>query len=249
LNFHLTDLTYSYNSSDVPALQQISISFDSASVIGLAGANGSGKTTLIKILLGQLIGFEGRYTIDDQVITDRFANILPTFRIGYAPDTPILDEALTGFEILSLVAEIRTMPVDRFENELTAFRQLLQIEDWLELKQCREYSSGMRRKIAIAIAYLGDRSFVVLDEPTNDLDPLALFGLKKLIADRRAQGVGTLVSSHMLDFVEKAVGQVILLSRGAVKYQGTVKDLFDAHPSSQTLDAIYNDLFTGGKTK
>jgi ABC-2 type transport system ATP-binding protein len=247
LNFQINNLTYSYPSAGSPALKKVSVSIDSSRVIGLAGANGSGKTTLIRILLGQLGDFSGAYSIDEKKISDRAANILSTYRIGYAPDVPVLDEALTGFEILNLVGEVRNIPVDRFESDLAFFKQLLRIEDWLELKQCREYSSGMRRKLAIAIAYLGDISFVVLDEPTNDLDPLAVFGLKKLIADRHEKGVGTFVSSHMLDFVEKAVDQVILLSHGSINYQGGLQQLFSSNPTAKTLDEIYFALFNNEK--
>jgi ABC-type multidrug transport system ATPase subunit len=157
---------------------------------------------------------------------------------------PVLDETLTGYEILTLVAEIRKVDRARFSDELVMFRDLLLIEEWLENKPCHEYSAGMRRKTAIAIAYLGDRSFVVLDEPTNDLDPLAVFGLKKLVAYKKARGTGTLVSSHMLDFVEKTVDDVVLLSHGTATWCGTLASLHATHPDQPTLDEIYFDMFS-----
>jgi ABC-type multidrug transport system ATPase subunit len=242
--FSVQNLGYRYGASAAPALNDVSLAVDGKRITGLAGANGSGKTTLIRVLLGQLVDFTGEYAIDGVGVADRAAGLIAACGIGYAPDTPILDEILTGYEILSLVAEIRKVDSALFKDELVMFRELLRLEEWLENKQCHEYSAGMRRKIAIAVAYLGSRSFVVLDEPTNDLDPLAVFGLKKLIAYKKARGAGTLVSSHMLDFVEKTVDDVVLLSHGLVAHAGRLAELHAAHPQAATLDEIYFGLFS-----
>ena len=175
-------LGYRYTNAAAGALTDVSLSLDSTRITGLAGANGSGKTTIIKVLLGILIDFSGHYTINGQPVSDRFANLLAVHQIGYAPDMPVLDEVLTGFEILALVAELRNQPAAAFAQELTLLREFLRIDSWFENQPCREYSAGMRRKTAIALACIGNRSYLVLDEPTNDLDPLANFGLKKLLA-------------------------------------------------------------------
>jgi ABC-type multidrug transport system ATPase subunit len=106
MRFSFTKINFSY-AIRAFGLKDLSFEFNSTDVIGLAGANGSGKTTLLRILLGQLIGFTGDYCIDGETIRDISGSIPFRFSIGYVPDSPLLDEALTGFEILSLIADIR----------------------------------------------------------------------------------------------------------------------------------------------
>jgi ABC-type multidrug transport system ATPase subunit len=225
-------------------LKDISFSFDATDVVGLAGANGSGKTTLIRILLGQLVGFKGEYRINGQIISDVSGSVPFRFSIGYAPDSPVLDDALTGYEILSLVADIRKINKPSFDADIALFTSQLHIEDWMQTKRCAEYSTGMRRKISLAVAFLGTPSFVILDEPTNGLDPVSVFGLKKVIAEKKARGCGCLIASHILDFVEKTADHVLLLKNGSLLYGGSLPKIFDLWPGNKNLEEIYMTLFS-----
>ena len=240
----LDSVSYAYSGAAQRALNALSLAINSSRTTGLAGANGSGKTTLIKILLGQLVDATGNYTIDGSVVGNRTGDLLAAYGIGYAPDLPVLDEVLTGRELLELIAEIHDQDKGAVESATRLFRELLGLDDWFENKQCRDYSAGMRRKIAIAIAYLTAGRFAVLDEPTNDLDPLAVYGLKKLIAHYRGLGIGTLVSSHMLDFMEKTVDDIILLKHGECRYAGSLEALRSQYQKTVTLDEVYFSLFT-----
>lgn len=243
MNFTLDHLFFSYKKSLGNCLSDISFTCLSNKVTGLAGANGSGKTTLIKIMLGQLIGFTGNYSIDAQKITDTFGNIPALYSIGYAPDASVLDDTLTGLEILSLVAEIRNVEKPAFEKDLASFKSLLHIEDWISNKKCSEYSTGMKKKINLAIALLGKPAFAVLDEPTNGLDPISVFGLKKLILEKKDAGTGCLVASHILDFVEKIADDVLLLKNGTLSYGGSLTDIKTRYSDKQSLEEIYFTLF------
>lgn len=241
--FTLNDLSFKYAPKADYALKGLSLSIDSALITGLAGANGSGKTTLIRILLGQLIDIEGAYAIDGLPASDAHGEMLHRYGIGYAPDDILLDEYLTGYEILDMVASMRKIPRRDFEADITLFSENLRLEDWFQKRQCRTYSSGMRRKTALCLAYLGSPSYVVLDEPTNGLDPLSVYGLKIIIREKKSRGAGTLIASHILDFVEKTADDCILLCKGSLSYQGPLATLTKAHRGAP-LEDIYFSLFS-----
>jgi ABC-2 type transport system ATP-binding protein len=236
----LNNLSYRYSPHPERVLNDLNLSIDTSRITGLAGANGSGKTTLIRILLGQLVGFEGEYLIGDTRIKDTSGSLPFNYRFGYCPETPVLDDALTGYEILSLVADIRAVDKKSFKDEIALFKHHLQIEEWLETQKCGEYSTGMRRKLALSIAYLGALSFAILDEPTNGLDPLAVFGLKKIIRMKKEKGIGTLLASHILDFVETTTDDIILLKHGTILRRGALGEVMSC---GKSLEEIYCTLF------
>ena len=101
----------------------------------------------------------------------------------------------------------------------------------------------MRRKVSLMIAFLSASDYLIIDEPTNGLDPLSVFGIKKLLAQYKEQGRGVLVSSHMLDFVEKIAVNILILKKGKIAFAGTVKELMERWPG-KGLDEIYYHLFT-----
>jgi ABC-type multidrug transport system ATPase subunit len=243
MHFNLNDISYKYAPNADYALRSISLPIDSNLITGLAGANGSGKTTLIKILLGQLIDIEGSYLIDGHTAPSIHGEIPHRYSIGYAPDDVLLDDYLTGYEILEMVASLRNIPRQDLENDINLFSENLKLEEWFYKRQCRTYSSGMRRKTAICLAYIGKHAYAVLDEPTNGLDPLSAYGLKKIIREKKISGTGTLVSSHILDFIEKTADHCIVLCKGSLFYQGPLEALKQSH-NGATLEDIYFSLFS-----
>lgn len=244
MKFELTDVEFSYPGTTGNALQKINLSFDSGSITGLVGANGSGKSTLIKILLRQLIGYKGSYRIDDQLIDDFSGSVLGTYGIGYAPEDVVLDEFLTGYEILYIIKEIRNITDQRFNEDLDFLSTSLRVEDWLQKKTCSEYSQGMRRKLSIMIALIGPVRYAILDEPNNGLDPLSIFGLKQAIVKRKNEGVGVLISTHVLDIIDKISDDVVMLRRGSLLYSGTVATLKNSWPQKDSLEEIYCEMYS-----
>ncbi|HEX7511557.1 MAG TPA: ATP-binding cassette domain-containing protein, partial [Chitinivibrionales bacterium] len=186
---------------------------------------------------------EGRFAIDGAAVSDGNGDILHRFNIGYAPDEVLLDEYLTGYEIMEMAAALRKISAPDFESDMALFTENLRLEDWFQTRQCRTYSSDMRRKAAVCLAYLGKPAFVVLDEPTNGLDPLSVYGLKQVIRAKKEAGTGTLIASHILDFVEKTADDCILLCKGTLSYAGKLTELVKTH-NGATLEEIYFSLFS-----
>jgi ABC-type multidrug transport system ATPase subunit len=241
--FTLENLLYSYTKNDRFSLGPLSFTLRSDVITALVGSNGSGKTTLIRVLLNELINYDGVYTIDSKPVRDINGTVLYDFGIGYAPEDPLLDEQLSGYEILCIIKEIHRIKDEIFENNIAQFRHLFQLESWFDTAPCKEYSQGMRRKVSLMIAFLSASDYLIIDEPTNGLDPLSVFGIKKLLAQYKEQGRGVLVSSHMLDFVEKIAVNILILKKGKIAFAGTVKELMERWPG-KGLDEIYYHLFT-----
>jgi ABC-type multidrug transport system ATPase subunit len=243
MNFTLGNLTYHYAAGGSFTLGPLSLSIPSENITALVGSNGSGKTTLIKVLLGELIGYAGSYSIDDVLMCDPTGSLLHRYGIGYAPEHPVLEERLTGFEIMHLLKDIHRVSDADFAAQVDECRSAFHLDEWFENAPCREYSQGMRKKVSLMIALIGAPRFIIIDEPTNGLDPIAVFGLKKILSRRAQDGHGALVSSHMLDFVERIALEVIILKKGTAAFAGTVGRLFELHPGKR-LDEIYYHLFT-----
>jgi len=245
--FTLENMTFRYRGKSGFCLGPLSLSFDSRRITAVIGSNGSGKTTLIRVLLRQLTPGAGEYMVDAKPVDDRTGDFCHSNGIGYAPENPILDETLTGNEIVQIVKDLRGISDETFAAEIKSFGSYLQLGGWFQTVPCRECSQGMRRKITLITAWLGAQSCVIIDEPTNGLDPIAVFGVKKIMQARRENGVGTLISSHVLDLVEKIADDLIILREGRIAFAGSLGALSAQWPG-KSLDEIYYLIFTNETT-
>lgn len=242
MQFAFKSVAYTYDGNGRFHLGPLSLEIPSDRITALVGSNGSGKTTMIRVLLNELVNYGGEYTIDGEPLRDLFGSVPSRFGIGYAPENPVLDESLSGLEIIRIVKEIHGIDDAVYEKQLELFRSNLQLEKWFESSPCGEYSQGMRRKTSLIIAMMSASKYMIIDEPTNGLDPLAVFGLKKLAGAFREQGRGALISSHMLDFVEKIAEYIIILNKGTLAFAGKVNELMERYPG-KPLDEIYFHIF------
>ncbi|HMA64541.1 MAG: ABC transporter ATP-binding protein [Fibrobacterota bacterium] len=244
MKFELSGLTYTYKKTDAHALVNIDLQLDTSTITGLVGANGSGKSTLIKILLRQIVNYTGSYTIDTTIINDYTGSIPGNYKIGYAPEEVILDDALSGYEMLHIIKEVRSIPDQEFIDELEQLCDELRVDDWLKTRTCGEYSQGMRRKTAILCAMIGPLKYIILDEPNNGLDPLSIYGLKQAILRRKQNGTGVLVSTHILDIIDKISENVVMMRKGHIIYDGTVEKLKSTWSDKATLEEIYFEMYS-----
>lgn len=212
------DLTYGY-SKDAKILFDININIERGSVYGFLGPNGSGKTTTLSLLLGLLQGAHGEIEIFGLNIKRHRVDILK--RIGSLIETPSLYGHLTARENLEVYRRIYGADKQRMDEVL----HTVGLQD-SGRKITRRFSLGMKQRLAVALALLPSPELLILDEPTNGLDPTGIIELRELIQKLNKQhGITILVSSHILSEVEKMVSHVGIISRGRMLFQGTLGEL------------------------
>jgi len=200
------------------AVQHLSLRLSPGDFLGLIGPNGAGKSTTLKMAVGHLRPTHGTVLIDGR---DVFQEPLEARRrIGYVPEYIALYEYLTGAEYLEFVGEVKGINVPTRHREI---QQLLEVLDLGEERDrlIRTYSQGMRRKAALAGAILGRPAVLILDEALNGLDPTTNHRLKTYLRELAADGMAILLSSHVLEVLER------ICNRIAVLRHGTVVDLRD----------------------
>jgi len=203
----------------IKALDAVSFTIPQGSVFGLLGPNGSGKTTLLSIVLDVLQADEGGYKWFGQP-----PSYLHRKKIGALLETPNLYHYLTAVQNLRI-----TQSISGRGNEADIHAVLEKVK-LHERKNSRfsTYSLGMKQRLAIAAALLGDPSVLVLDEPTNGLDPVGIAEIRDLIKALSDHGHTVIMASHLLDEVEKVCDHVAILKRGKLIASGTVESVLTA---------------------
>ncbi len=197
----------------VQALNDVSFTVEKGTLCGLLGPNGAGKSTLFKIIMGLLEPDAGE--IDLAGVRARFGASEYKRKIGYAPETAILYEYLTGREFLNFIAAAKQISADKRAEEVQhwlAFFDLTSKANELIIN----YSHGMRRKISLSAAFLGSPEVLLLDEATNGLDPESSFRLKEYLREFCDRSGTVLFSSHIIETVEHLCDRIIILHRGHV---------------------------------
>jgi ABC-2 type transport system ATP-binding protein len=243
MKLRLSDAAFTYPGSATPALRDVGLEIDTSAVTVLVGNNGAGKSTLIRLLTGQLLGYAGKYTLDGIEPDIRRGELLAKSRFGYVPDVPVLDPKLTGLELIQMVGSFRGLTGGQVLEEVKRYGELFDLGDWLGNMTCDKYSKGMRKKISLAAGFLGSPAYVFLDEPFDGLDPIAIYNLKRYLKERREDGRGSLLSSHMLDAAEKVADDLIILKGGSLAYHGSYLGLLESRPQGTGLEEIYFEYF------
>lgn len=212
------DLNYSY-AAGIPTLQQVNLVVPKGSIYGFLGPNGAGKTTTLRLLLGLLKNQQGSLEIFGQKFPGQRLNIL--HRIGSLIEQPSLYGHLTATENLEIYRRI--YQVDK--SRITTVLQLVGLQD-TGRKKARQFSLGMKQRLSIAIALLHQPELLILDEPTNGLDPNGIIETRELIKKlNREHNTTVLVSSHILNEVERMATHVGIIHKGKMLFQGTLPEL------------------------
>ena len=189
-------------------------------VFGFLGPNGAGKTTTIRMLVGLVKPTRGRAVIDGHDVQKEFEAAMR--RVGCIVETPDLYKFLTGRENLEHFAR---MIGDGAEGRIDTLAALVKMDERLD-DVVKTYSLGMRQRVGIAQALLSDPAVLILDEPTNGLDPAGIREMRELIrrlADEH--GLAVFVSSHLLAEIEKMVDRVAIVHRGRTLATGTLEEV------------------------
>ncbi|HEV2971171.1 MAG TPA: ABC transporter ATP-binding protein [Pirellulales bacterium] len=222
--FQLQDVTKTYG--PVTALDQLSVSVP-AGAIGLLGPNGSGKTTLIRTLLGLISIDKGSGEILDMDFRRRQLDIRR--EVGFSPEDECLFPQVVGVEFVAFAGELGGMP------RKDGLQRAHEVLDYVGLGEARyrnveTYSTGMKQRLKLASAIIHDPKLLILDEPTNGMDPAGREELLELSRDlARNKGMSLLFSSHLLPDVEAVCDYVVVLGSGKVLTAGNIQQLKQVH--------------------
>jgi ABC-2 type transport system ATP-binding protein len=220
------------------AVDDISFICRPGRVTGFLGPNGAGKTTTMRVMVGLTPATHGQTTIGGHTYHD-IPN--PGRHVGVLLDASAQHAGRTGREVLTIGAKTMGLPMSRVDEML----ELVSLSGSEGKRRVRNYSLGMRQRLGIAHALLGDPSVLILDEPANGLDPAGIRWMRGLLKGYADRGGTVLLSSHLLNEVEQIADDIIMIGRGKIVAEGTPAELlqstgtfFKAVEHEQLIDAL-----------
>lgn len=201
------------------AVDHVTLSVDQQQIFALLGDNGSGKTTCIRLMLGLQKPSQGSVHVFGQAMSTQRINILR--RVGALVEYPSYYGHLSGHENLDIVRRLRGLA----EKEIDEVLEIVRLTDAAKQK-VHTYSQGMKQRLAVAMALLGQPELIILDEPTNGLDPVGIREMRELILGLPQHRQTTVfIASHLLSEVEQIATHVGILSQGRLLFNGTLAEL------------------------
>jgi len=202
------------------AVKDLSFTIEKGNFYGILGPNGSGKSTTLGIVLNVVNRTKGEFSWFDGTTSTHDA----LKKVGAIIERPNFYPYMTAIQNLKLVCKIKDVSENKIEEKL-------ELVGLLERKNSkfRTYSLGMKQRLAIASALLNDPEILILDEPTNGLDPQGIHQIRQIIKKIASQGTTILLASHLLDEVEKVCSHVVILRKGEKLYSGRVDDMLATH--------------------
>lgn len=210
----------SKNYGRVQAVKDLSFTIEKGNVYGILGPNGSGKSTTLGIILNVVNRSSGDFSWFDGTVSTHEA----LKKVGAIIERPNFYPYMTAVQNLSLVCKIKDVPADKILEKL----EIVGLLDRKDSK-FKTYSLGMKQRLAIASALLNDPEILILDEPTNGLDPQGIHQIREIIKKIAQQGTTILLASHLLDEVEKVCSHVVILQKGEKLYSGPVDEMLASH--------------------
>jgi Cu-processing system ATP-binding protein len=203
---------------EVEAVRNVSFDLEEGETVALVGHNGAGKTTLLKLMLGLIRPTSGSIEVLGQ--HPAAGQFSARRRLGYLPENVSFNAALTGRETLTFYARLKREPL----QEVPALLDRVGLAHAAD-RRVGTYSKGMRQRLGLAQALLGEPRVLLLDEPTTGLDPALRQSFYEIVEQLRARGATALLSSHALTEIEERAGRVIIMNRGVKVADGTLDAL------------------------
>ncbi len=230
--FHHLSKTY----GDLTAVRGLNLAISKGEVFGFLGPNGAGKTTTIRMMMGILVPSSGSVTIDGlDCRTDR---VDVKRRVGYLPDNPIFYDYLKGREILVFVGEMHGQSRAEAEERAGVLLHELALDD-AEEEYAANYSTGMKKKLGLACALIHDPSVLILDEPTNGLDPRAQREVQERLLRAAADGKTIFLSTHLLNMAEHLCSRIGIINKGELVAAGQVRELEEQVVPGGSLEEVF----------
>ena len=231
----ISNLTKKYG--PITAVDNLSFTIEKGNVYGILGPNGSGKSTTLGIVLnvvnktnGEFHWFRGSETTHQALK-----------KVGAIIERPNFYPYMTAGENLKLVCKIKEVPADKIDEKL-------EVVGLLDRKNSKfkTFSLGMKQRLAIASSLLNDPEILILDEPTNGLDPQGIHQIREIIKKIASEGTTILLASHLLDEVEKVCTHVVILQKGRSLYTGSVDNMNASHGfftlKSENMEVLHKAL-------
>ena len=217
------------------AVSDLSFTVQRGQVVGLLGPNGAGKTTTLRMVMGLIFPTEGSIYMAGKPV---YPGSPALSNLGSFVEGPGFLPHLSGRENLSLYWRSIGRDGEQYLDDVVAITKLGTALD----KKVRSYSQGMRQRLAIAQAMLGMPDLLVLDEPTNGLDPQQIAEMRQVLKDYAATGRTVIISSHLLAEVEQTCSHVVLMHRGQLIAFGPMEQILRSNLKSNTLEEIFLEL-------
>ena len=225
------NLSKSFNGQNV--VRDISFDISKGEVFGLIGPNGAGKTTIIRMLLDIIRPDSGEIRILDDRLSEETKN-----QIGYLPEERGLYKKLTVFETLTYLGALKEIDSKKRATFLLEKMGMLQHKD----KKISELSKGMQQKIQIIAAIIHDPDFIILDEPFSGLDPVNMKLVKDLIMELGKEGKTILISTHMMDQVERMCSRIFMIHKGEGVLYGKIDEIKSRYGKNTVLLEFEGEL-------
>lgn len=220
----------------VIGLNDISINIKRG-ITGLLGPNGAGKSTMFKIITGQIKPMLGHVKIYNKPVWN---NYLLWEKIGYCPEFDSFWSELTGFKFIYFLSKLHGISSDDAKKRT---EQALKLVDMVKdsHRKIKGYSKGMRQRIKVAQALVHDPEILILDEPLSGTDPIAKFTLINLFQQLESEGKTLIISSHVLEEVERITDNILLIHKGRLLAEGRIqeiRDLIDKYPHNIFIKTV-----------
>lgn len=220
------------NFKDEKAVNNVSIQVKRNSIFGLLGPNGAGKFTMLKMFTGMLRKSSGEILFNGEKWSRKSLQ-----KIGSLIEDAPLYPNLTAWENL----KVRTIVLDIPDSRISEVLEIVKLTD-TGRKKAGSFSVGMKQRLGIAIALLNNPDLLILDEPTNGLDPFGIQELRELIESFPKRGITVLLSSHILSEVDKMADYIAIISEGQIKYQNEYKE-------GEDIEKIFMNAASDGRRR
>ena len=223
------------------AVDNISFSLKRGEVLGFLGPNGAGKTTTMRMITGFLSPTKGSIKVCDNDVAKYPLEIKE--KIGYVPEGAPLYGEMTVLNFLKFIADVRKIPKTKKDDAIDSAIKKLGLELVL-FQQLETLSKGYKRRVGLSQAILHDPDILILDEPTDGLDPNQKHEVRKLIKEM-ASTKAIIISTHILEEVDAVCTRAMIIAKGKMIIDKSPKELLVGSPKGSTLDDVFRDLTIG----
>lgn len=209
-----------FSKREIPALKNLSLKIETGIIFGLLGPNGAGKTTLVKILLGMVHPTSGSV----KVFNEDVKNYKLRKKIGYLPEDHRFPNYMNADSVLRFFGILNGLDEKKLNESIENNLALVEMKEWRKLK-IEKYSKGMLQRLAFAQSFLSNPELIILDEPTEGIDPIGRKNIREILLNLKKNGATILLNSHLLSEVELVCDRVAILNKGEIIKEGKVDDL------------------------